>query len=879
MVVNAKTSPRPRLPGYPDRFIGRESDLERLHRHLLAGPERLCTVTGPGGAGKTRLVLELAQRLQQSFVDGVLFVDLSTVRDATGMVGQVLAVAQAHLPITGSTEFRSADFRSADFKLADFGLLETFELLLVLDNLEQIVGAGPVVVQLLEAAPSVHVLATSRQALAVPGERRFLLRPLGLTAVDGPGEAVQLLLERARAVNADFANTPSDLECLALVAERLDGLPLALELIAARADQFSPQVMLAQLERGFLPARHGRADRQGSLAATIAWSFDLLDPNGQELLCRLGVFTGAFTVDAARMIAGSDVDLDTDLGIHEALYALAERHLLIVDAGTITRFHLLETLRVFALERLEASAESVAIHQRHAQYYATRAQDYLQRWNGSHQAEALHEFEHEQTQFQAALNWWLLHAQTPEEALEAVTTTKMLHIYFGALERFEAMYDNANRLFALLTKSEWNVELHSQVLDAQAQAAILTGRNQEARALLEQASELARSSGDTASLAAALHTLSRLLSSQSEHQAALLPLEEAIALRRTIPDDAITLAILLDDLGTLQRRLGNLDAARNHLSEALELDIACGDVVGRLVTLRNLGLLEADAEQWLCAEQHFRDSLALVHEVGLNKTGGHSLIGLAELLLRQGEYAEAKQLLLEVAPVFKTEADHQGLSSPEAVLLELTELRLDLLTDGENAEARLRAFVRLGLERSIFPMAAACHLFAQLHQRSNRPDLACVWAELGDLALSLRPVQRRIFSPSERNAFDAWLETSGAKSKAYSTEFDGPSLKAEIRHALQASEQVSDQGSDQGSEQARPVTQTDATTEGQNGKLSPREQQIVRFLAEGLTNKAIAKNLELSPATVDTYLKRLFAKLECNTRAQAVGRANELGWV
>ncbi len=358
------------MPAPLTRLIGRERELATVGA-LLARPEvRLVTLTGPGGVGKTRLALALAAQAASRFADGVVLVPLAPVRDPSLVLPTVARVL----------DLRDAADQSLPERLQNY--LATRELLLVLDNVEQVLEAAPDIADLLTACPALTVLATSRSPLRISGERNAYIAPLPLP--DPPhatarttsvaellqNDAVRLFVERAQEVHPDFTLTETNTETVAAICRRLDGLPLAIELAAARVKLFPGASLLTRLEQR-LPLLTGgprnAPRRQQTMRDAIAWSYDLLDPETQALFRRLSVFVGGFTLDAAAAVArgedgangGGDVG-DDELTLLNGVSALAEASLLAATdtAGDEPRYVMLETVREFGLEMLASSGET-----------------------------------------------------------------------------------------------------------------------------------------------------------------------------------------------------------------------------------------------------------------------------------------------------------------------------------------------------------------------------------------------------------------------------------------------------------------------------------------------------------------------------------------
>ena len=403
------------LPVQPNALIGRDRDIADLHRLLTDATGRLVTLTGPGGIGKTRLALQAAAELLDHFVDGVFWVDLAPLADPRLVMPTIAATL-------GVREMGTLSLRDA--------LVAYFadkQVLLVLDNYEHLLAAAPVTADLLAAAPHLRVLATSRAPLRLQAEREYPVPPLPLPTAGQEQSldelsgvaAIALFTQRAQAVKPDFALSEDNAQTVAAICQRLDGLPLAIELAAARVKVLPPAALLARLERRLPLLAGGALDlpaRQQTLRNTIAWSYDLLARGERKLFRRLAVFAGAATLEAVEAVANSESGLDVFAGVT----GLIEQSLLRPAEGLESkpRFGMLETIREYALEQLTTSGEAEEMRQRHATWCVHFAERVAQMSRGGFfgNPQDVAELEAEYANLRAALTW-LTEAGNAKEAL------------------------------------------------------------------------------------------------------------------------------------------------------------------------------------------------------------------------------------------------------------------------------------------------------------------------------------------------------------------------------------------------------------------------------------------------------------------------------
>ncbi len=394
------------LPVQPTPFLGREQEVASVCA-LFSRPEvRLVTLTGPGGIGKTRLSLQVAAEGSEQFADGVFFVALAPVSDAELVVPTIMQ--------TLSIKEVGGQSPLGQLKAG----LKDKQMLLLLDNFEQVVDAAVVVAELLVACPKLKIMVTSRVVLHVQAEREYAVPSLSLPdpkhlpdlVALSQYEAVALFIERAQAVKADFAVTNANAPAVAGICARLDGLPLAIELAAARAKFFAPQALLSRLEQGLALLIGGARDlpaRQQTLRGAIAWSYDLLSPEEKALFRRLSVFVDGWTWEAVEVVCRAAGELEAD--ILDSLLLLVDKSLLRQQESTEgePRFWMLQLLREFGQEALMNAGESELMRRAHAEYFLALAEQAEPHLKGAEQGRWYARLEQEQDNLRAALAWLL----------------------------------------------------------------------------------------------------------------------------------------------------------------------------------------------------------------------------------------------------------------------------------------------------------------------------------------------------------------------------------------------------------------------------------------------------------------------------------------
>jgi predicted ATPase/DNA-binding XRE family transcriptional regulator len=642
------------LPAPPNALIGREAELAAALARLRDDGVRLLTLTGPGGAGKTRLGLQIAHELADTFGDGVCFVPLAALAAPELVVG---AVAQA-LGLDGQGGAAPAE------QLRRF--LRDRALLLVLDNFEQLAPAAPLLADLLASCPQLRVLVTSRVALRLSGEHEFVVPPLALPAPRGapPADlgrcpAVALFVARARAIRAGFALTPENAPAVAEICRRLDGLPLAIELAAAWTKLLTPEALLARLSGARLLSMlaGGPRDlpaRQQTLRGAIAWSYELLEPEQRQVLRALGVCVGGCTLEAAEAIAGGPPHAPA--GVLASLGALVDGSLLRQETGPAgaVRLVMLETIREYALELLEAAGELPAARQRHARAFLALAEAARPHLQDGQQQVWLERLEADHDNLRAALAW---SRSAGEAALglrlaEALWEFWLVRGYLGEGRAWIAS------LLALPAARRPSLAL-ARLLRGAGRLAWAQNDWRQAAAALEQSRALCAEFGDIAGSAGALNHLGEVAEAQGRSAQAAEFFAESLALFERLGDRKGSAAALVS-YGRMMQAQGQHERAAELIAASLALFEELGDRGGLAAAFTVQGQVMSMLGQHARADELFGRSVALFESFGFRHGVGWALTNQGQAALEQGDSARAEQLFAEGVELYGELGDARG---------------------------------------------------------------------------------------------------------------------------------------------------------------------------------------------------------------------------
>jgi len=849
------------LPAQLTSLIGREQEI-RAVCSLLRQPEvRLVTLTGPGGVGKTRLALQVAADLLDEFADGICFVPLAPISDPDLVPPTVAQMFGLKEP--------------GDQPLLD--LLKTSLqdkcLLLLLDNFEQVLGAVPWLADLLAACPSLKVMVTSRAVLHIRGEHEFPVPSLALPDFTHLPEsqalshyaAVALFLERARTVKLDFQLTPANTRTIAEICIRLDGLPLALELAAARSKLLPPQALLTRLRHRLHVLTSAAQDapvRQQTLRNTLAWSYDLMDTKEQQLFRRLSVFVGGCTLEAVEGLYTALGELPAD--VLDGVASLIDKSLLQRTEQDDEEPHLvmLETIREYGLEALAASGEMERTRQAHATYCLALAEQAELELGGPQQATWLEQLEREHDNLRAALSWTVERGET------------------------QRSMEMALRLGGALRPFWWG-----------------RGHWSEGRAFLERALAAARSLPgpriDPSVRAKALMAAANLAFVQSDYAQTEVLCEESLALYRELGDH-YGIAFSLYRLGNVAWVRGNIAEARSLTEAALALFREVDHREYVAYSLFSLALVASSQGKYARACALYEESVAIHRELGNKRGIAHSLSQLAQALFDcQADQARVRSLVEECLALSKEVGFKEGIAAAQCLLGQLALSQSDLATAHTQVEQSVVLYKEMGHRHGTAESLAVLGKVLAVEgdyaaARRQYEESLAISGELGEQWMVARGLvglgevvaaeHKLAWAAQLWGAADALRDTLGVPIPPIErAEYERLLSATRVHLGERAFAAAWAQGRAMTPRQAlaaqghKPTPTPSATPSPQAypAGLTAREVEVLRLLAGGLTDQQIADKLVLSPRTVHAHISSIYSKLGVTSRSAATRYAIE----
>ena len=808
------------LPLQVNRFIGREREMTEV-RGLLAST-RLLTLTGAGGSGKTRLALQVATDLLEEFTQGVWWVELAALSDP-------LLVPQTVASVVGVPERAGCTVTDA---LSD--ALRAKHVLLVLDNCEHLLAACVQLIEtLLRTCSQLHVLVTSREALTITGETIWLVLPLHVPPSDQPPpieglltyEGVQLFIERARSVLPSFTLTPENASAVVQVCRRLDGMPLAIELAAARMRALSVQQIVARLDDAYRLLTGGSRSalpRQQTLRAAMDWSYYLLSADEQAFFRRLSVFAGSFSLEAAEAICTRESGEAFDA--LALLSSLIDKSLVLMEQRSgAARYHLLETIRQYGQDKLQEFAEAAKVRRNHRDWYARLAERAESETLEAQQGSAFDQLEVEHDNLRVALGWSLEQDEAQAAAQISAAIWRFWHLrgHLSEGRRWLAL--------ALSGFSERNA-VRAKALNVAAILASLQDDYKAARTLVEESLTLSRELGDGKQTGYALYILGRLSRIEGNYADAVTFFEESLSLFRDLGLKH-DIALILSGLALTILYLGEQERATTLSEESLALSRELGDPRSIASWLTNLGIIMLARGDDKRAKELCEESLTMRRALGYKGGCAHTLTVLGRIAMVQGAYEQATACYLESLALRQETGEKEGIATA-----------LEGLAAVKGKQGQPVSAARLyGSAESLRTLLGAPLTPIDLpHYQQN---VAAMRTQL-----------------DEQTFLKAW------------TEGQAMTLEEAIADAVQmkAGEHIP------ASTPPAPVeTPSPSPSRGNLIGLTTREREVLRLLAQGLTSPQIAEQLVIRVVTVNFHVRSIYSKLGVSSRSAATRYAIE----
>ena len=851
-----------KLPATLTPLVGREQEVISCCELLRRPTVRLLALTGTGGVGKTRLSLEVAQQVRDDFDDGICFVSLAPICDPDLVLP---SIAQEYgIQETGAQSLLE------QVKLA----LQHKHLLLLLDNFEQVLAAAPLIEQLLVACPQLKVLVTSREVLHLQGEFVFAVVPLRLPDLARlPGSetleqsaAIQLFVQRAQALLPSFQLTSTNAHAIAEICVRLDGLPLALELAAARINLLPPQALLARLTHRLQVLTRGARTspaRQQTLRSTLKWSYDLLTPREQRLFRLLAVFAGGSTLGDVEALWSATYSVeDEETPLLEDIASLIDKSLLlqVEQGGEEPHLQLLETVREYGLDCLQQPGEAEAVRRAHAMHYLALTEEAALQLKGRQQTRWLVRLEQAQENWRAALNWFIEHGEA-EGALRCC----------GALWWFwhlRGYWSEGRRWLAaalVMVGAGEPTATRALALCAAGDLAYYQDDYPAARLFLEEGVALCRELGSAEDLARALSALGVLLHVQGDPAAANPVLQESEQLCRKL-DNTWELAYLLRKLGYLAWRDGDVELASAYAQEGLVLARKLGDQALIATTLCTLGEIAADHSALSQALDYYQEGLSLARKLGDQALIALATQNLGYLALLQRNLAEATAYAQDGLTLARELGDKWSIILALHSLGSIALKRDDWKQAKAHFEESLRLAREVGNETWVgWNLIGLAEVAAGEGQPTRTAHLLGAAETRLDVNVRMNDIERADYKQAVEG-----VQVQLGKETFAAAWAEGRGMTVEQVLSTQEPVRESPQKS---AESLLPESARGRMSH--RAGLTAREIEVLQLVAQGLTDAQVAEQLVISPRTVNFHLTSIYGKIGVTSRTAATRYAIE----